>query len=183
MLGSGLQAAPVIPSSGHAEHSLLGGETEMKKTYWEKLKDPRWQRMRLAVMERDGFACQMCLDDKSTLNVHHRIYRKGADPWGYQPHELVTLCEACHDEQHQADDSIKEAMCLASVQQIPAGRIAALIYGFVYRDAEMGGDIDGDIFDKLTPVAEEFPSAFLAGKEAFDRMMSIAIEMGPMKRG
>lgn len=155
----------------------------MKKTYWEKLKDPRWQKMRLAVMERDGFACQVCADDKSTLNVHHRIYRKGAAPWEYAPHELVTLCEACHGEQHQGDDSLKEALCLASLRQIPAGRIAALIYGLAYHDAEMCGDLDGDIFDKLTPVAEEFPSAFFAGKECFHRMLEIAIEMGPMKRG
>lgn len=39
MLGSGLQAAPVIPSSGHAEHSLSDGETEMEKI-------PLWERLR-----------------------------------------------------------------------------------------------------------------------------------------
>lgn len=52
-----------------------------------------------------------------------------------------------------------------------------------HRDAEMSGSIDGDLFDKLTAVAEEFPSAFLAGNESFDRMLDIAIEMGPMANG
>lgn len=66
------------------------------KTYSEKLRDPRWQRKRLEIMERDGFACSHCRNTEVTLNVHHRIYRKNAMPWDYEDEVFITLCEDCH---------------------------------------------------------------------------------------
>ncbi len=72
-----------------------------KTTYFEKLKDPRWQKMRLKVLERDGFCCQHCGDDEHTLAVHHRYYEKGKDPWEYPMEALVTLCEECHTEERE----------------------------------------------------------------------------------
>lgn len=68
--------------------------------YAEKLRDPRWQRMRLKVMERDGFACQGCGDTRTTLNVHHKQYVRGCDPWEYPTSALETLCENCHKAHH-----------------------------------------------------------------------------------
>lgn len=65
-------------------------------TYSDKLKDPRWQKVRLKIMERDSFGCQFCGDKKSQLQVHHLIYRKNADPWEYEHDELKTLCCNCH---------------------------------------------------------------------------------------
>jgi hypothetical protein len=70
----------------------------MKKTYSEKLRDPRWQKMRLQIMERDGFACQFCRSTEKTLNIHHKIYDKKREPWEYDGSALVTCCEACHTE-------------------------------------------------------------------------------------
>jgi len=67
--------------------------------YSEKLKDPRWQKLRLRVMERDQFTCQICYDVESTLNVHHRNYVHGFDPWDYHMSDLVTLCEDCHESE------------------------------------------------------------------------------------
>lgn len=81
---------------------VRGVDTQIKKrnslkTYSEKLRDPKWQRLRLAVMERDEFACRACGDKDSTLNVHHLVaYKKNADPWDYELWELITLCEDCH---------------------------------------------------------------------------------------
>lgn len=66
------------------------------KTYAEKLKDPRWQRKRLEIMQRDEFACTHCGDVGSTLNVHHLYYKKGRDPWEYDDEVLITVCESCH---------------------------------------------------------------------------------------
>lgn len=69
------------------------------RSYYEKLRDPRWQQMRLKIMERDGFACQSCGDKSSSLNVHHCVpYKKGADPWDYDLWDLTTLCEKCHNK-------------------------------------------------------------------------------------
>lgn len=77
-----------------------------KKTYSEKLKDPRWQRKRLEVMERDEFHCRMCGDGESTLHVHHKRYVKGREPWEYELHELATVCENCHEQAHELMNGI-----------------------------------------------------------------------------
>jgi len=65
-------------------------------TYAEKLKDPRWQKKRLEIFERDGFACRLCRNKKATLNVHHHLYERGKDPWEYSNDVLDTLCNKCH---------------------------------------------------------------------------------------
>ena len=77
-------------------------------TYSEKLKDPRWQKKRLEIMERDGFACQSCGDNESTLNVHHCRYVTGKNPWEYDNLSLTTLCEPCHEMQHEMEDEWKD---------------------------------------------------------------------------
>jgi len=74
----------------------------MKRTYSEKLRDPRWQRKRLEIMQRDGFACRLCGDKENTLNVHHLYYDRDAEPWDYPSSALVTTCEVCHEDMHVA---------------------------------------------------------------------------------
>lgn len=77
--------------------ALRGFRFDSMKTYAEKLKDPRWQELRLKVMERDGFCCVACSNKEKTLHVHHCSYVKGINPWEY-PHQcLVTLCDSCHE--------------------------------------------------------------------------------------
>ena len=73
--------------------------SEKNSSFWAAYRDPRWQRRRLEIMERDRFACRSCGDKSSTLNVHHHRYAKGRKPWEYGDHDLSTLCDACHDEQ------------------------------------------------------------------------------------
>ena len=67
-------------------------------TYSEKLKDPRWQKKRLEVLNRDGWKCRCCEETKKTLQVHHRYYVSGRDPWNYPGWCFMTLCDKCHDE-------------------------------------------------------------------------------------
>jgi hypothetical protein len=64
-------------------------------TYGEKLRDPRWQKVRLQRMERDGFRCRLCWDEKTELHVHHPYY-DARDPWDYPVDDLITLCKKCH---------------------------------------------------------------------------------------
>lgn len=66
-------------------------------TYAEKLKDPRWQKKRLEIMERAGFKCEACGDSKETLHVHHGYYERGFDPWDYEDATLWCLCASCHE--------------------------------------------------------------------------------------
>jgi hypothetical protein len=65
-------------------------------TYSERLKDPRWQKKRLEIMQRDNFTCQNCLAKNKPLQVHHWSYSK--NPWDTKDIHLVTLCENCHKE-------------------------------------------------------------------------------------
>ena len=69
-----------------------------KEDYGKLLKDPRWQRKRLEIMQRDNFACVLCGDTESTLHVHHGYYKAGKKPWEYPDNTLMTLCEQCHEE-------------------------------------------------------------------------------------
>jgi hypothetical protein len=68
-----------------------------KKSYSEKLRDPRWQKMRLEVFNRDSFKCKHCFAADKTLHVHHLIYLKGKEPWESDLSHLITLCEECHE--------------------------------------------------------------------------------------
>ena len=65
-------------------------------TYSEKLKDPRWQRKRLEILNRDNWTCRFCGETKNTLHVHHSWYERGREPWEHEPECLITLCEECH---------------------------------------------------------------------------------------
>jgi uncharacterized protein YkuJ len=65
-------------------------------TYSEKLKDPRWQKKRLEIFERDEWTCQSCYSQDETLHVHHLKYEKNREPWEYDNVDLITLCELCH---------------------------------------------------------------------------------------
>ena len=68
--------------------------------YSEKLKNPKWQKRRLEILSRDNWTCLVCGDTTSTLNVHHKWYEKGLDPWEYQDNCLATLCESCHNTEY-----------------------------------------------------------------------------------
>jgi hypothetical protein len=70
-------------------------------TYIEKLKDPRWQRKRLQILERDNWTCRSCGDNQGTLHVHHMLYIKNLDPWDYKDGAYQTLCDYCHEEWHE----------------------------------------------------------------------------------
>jgi hypothetical protein len=68
----------------------------MKKSYSDLLKDPKWQKKRLEIFQRDNFICQKCNDNGDTLHVHHKKYLKNTDPWDYPDELLITLCGLCH---------------------------------------------------------------------------------------
>jgi len=86
------------------------------KSYYEKLKDPRWQKIRLKVLERDEFICQICGDALNTLNVHHKFYKKNCEPWDYELDDLITYCEDCH-ERETKDMKIAEQKLLLVLKQ------------------------------------------------------------------
>jgi 5-methylcytosine-specific restriction endonuclease McrA len=72
------------------------------KIYADKLRDPRWQKKRLEVMQLDNFTCRHCQTKTQTLNVHHINYERGKAPWEYEASALITLCEPCHRSSEDA---------------------------------------------------------------------------------
>lgn len=79
----------------------MGKEAEAVSDYGELLKDPRWQRKRLSIFERDAWACRDCFASDKPLHVHHLKYIHGRKPWQYADGDLLTLCEDCHDARHK----------------------------------------------------------------------------------
>lgn len=92
----------------------IGGFFYPMKTYAEKLKDPRWQRKRLEILQRDDFTCRACGSRDNTLHVHHIRYFRGRNPWDYKEFYLVTLCEGCHEAE---EAEIKAATCKRKANQ------------------------------------------------------------------
>lgn len=94
--------------------------SEMQKAFWEKvsgkrsekqalgkqqwmhqynayLNSPAWKEKRLAVLKRDNYLCQCCLNAYAT-QVHHKSYQfvdlKGNEP----AFDLVAICVPCHEK-------------------------------------------------------------------------------------
>jgi hypothetical protein len=127
----------------HPSASTAGGGVEgiymRKLTYFEKLKDPRWQRKRLDILNRSNFSCEDCHDKTSTLHVHHCIYHKGAEPWEYQDDELRALCAPCHELR-----GLSEQNAVAALRWHMAGLTASEI-----------NDFAGEMLDMIS-VAQKF---------------------------
>jgi 5-methylcytosine-specific restriction endonuclease McrA len=77
-------------------------------TYQEKLKDPRWEKRKndykLNYFMFDTeieceVRCEGCgaIDN---LEVHHKRYIKGLEPWDYKDDDLAVLCRGCHQTYH-----------------------------------------------------------------------------------
>lgn len=95
----------------------------MKKSYQELLKDPRWQKRRLEVMELHNFECEDCGNDSSTLNIHHGTYLKGKKPWEYPDELLHCLCDKCHQNIEEALKNTKINLGMLSVVDVESIRI------------------------------------------------------------
>lgn len=65
-------------------------------SYKDLLRDPRWQRKRLGIFQRDNFACVACGAKDKELQVHHGYYGRGLMPWEHPAATLHTVCPDCH---------------------------------------------------------------------------------------
>lgn len=94
-------------------------ETKMaRKSYWELLQHPLWQKRRLEILNRADWTCEYCGDKTTQLHVHHRFYRKGAKPWEYEDHELQCLCKRCHEEVTHVHAQLSEVVGQLSVDHV-----------------------------------------------------------------
>jgi hypothetical protein len=97
-------------------------------SYSDKLRDPRWQRKRLEVLEQAGWKCESCESTTKTLHVHHKQYVKGREPWDYETSNFEALCEDCHESAHNDKELINTI--LAAIPSVMWSRVAALLAGY-----------------------------------------------------
>jgi hypothetical protein len=91
---------------------------EKAMEYWQLLKSPLWQQKRLEMLTAAGWECQNCGGKQNELQVHHKQYFKGKNPWEYESDQLEVLCSECHSVQHQSIQNIKEIISLSNVNEI-----------------------------------------------------------------
>ena len=89
-----------------------------KPTYVELLKDPRWQKKRLEVLNSNGWACEECSDSQSELHVHHGVYIPDNPPWDYPDSLFHCLCKNCHSESHLVLKTVKMLLGKLSPSQL-----------------------------------------------------------------
>ena len=130
-------------------------------TYKEKLLDPRWQKKRLEILNRDEFMCQSCGDTTSTLHVHHKYY-ENIEPWDYSINSLITLCADCHEQESFSEkqysnliiDTLKKSKFLADDWRELAYGIHEMQFNYhpellakVYGDAFRNDDVQNMLVD------------------------------------
>jgi len=120
----------------------------MNQTYSEKLKDPRWQKLRLQTMDRDGWKCRICGTTGSTLSVHHLRYAQTGNPWDVESNDLATICQSCHLDLHAKKIGCKD---------IAAGFNRAYADGLLANDTE-----------SLTKAIEDATAQFVAINDELD---------------
>jgi hypothetical protein len=114
-------------------YPLFFGEFMYKKTYSELLRDPRWQKKRLEVLQFKDWTCESCYAVDVTFHVHHKHYVQGRNPWEYDADQLAVLCEDCHSARHDADKKIHDLLARADISGTPGGMddLYWLIAGFL----------------------------------------------------
>lgn len=111
----------------------VGGYTP--SDYWKKLQDPRWQKVRLKVMEAAGFLCRNCYEDDKTLTVHHTYYENGKEPWEYPKKTLRCYCHSCHETAQNLYKDIKRCLGLLDISQTEQ------LHGYAMGLALLWGDV------------------------------------------
>ena len=98
--------------------------------YSEKLKDPRWQKKRLGILDRDDWACQHCGSKDRTLHVHHIKY-ESHDPWETDDKWLLTLCAECHEyDRDYRDRNVGLVMDLVLYSKLCNEDLGRLVFVF-----------------------------------------------------
>lgn len=70
-------------------------------------KGHRWEHLRGVILRRDGYKCQECRrygKNAQATMVHHAIPRETFPELQYEPWNLVSLCNACHEKMHRRND-------------------------------------------------------------------------------
>lgn len=74
-----------------------------KEEYETLLQSDYWKGYSYSLIKERNFTCEDCgrsfPNMRNMLQVHHLVYRD-ANPWSYNPEELIVLCKECHQKRH-----------------------------------------------------------------------------------
>lgn len=79
-------------------------------SWYERLRDVRWQRRRLEMLSLRNWTCEQCLTTTKELTVHHACYLRGRAPWDYTDNQLWVLCWPCHKDAQEVHGRISAAI-------------------------------------------------------------------------
>jgi 5-methylcytosine-specific restriction endonuclease McrA len=71
------------------------------------LRDPRWQKKRLKILEKNKFQCFECGNTERELHIHHCWYEHQLKPWEYHDSCYLVLCKECHLTRQDLEYKIK----------------------------------------------------------------------------
>lgn len=100
--------------------------------YSEKLKDPRWQKKRLEILNAANWKCEEvdCGRSDLPLEVHHCQYISGIEPWQYDRDLLIALCKPCHERRQGVERSVHVALARI-MRHIPSVRLYGVAWDFI----------------------------------------------------
>lgn len=115
-------------------------------SYLEKLKDPRWQKKRLEILDRDKWKCIHCHNELQTLHVHHKAY--SGNPWEVENKCLSTLCEDCHDEEEKIlPEEIKK--CISYLKKSGFSSRSFIMLSNIFLDTDRNWGINEPSFSVI----------------------------------
>lgn len=121
--------------------------TNAKEAYANKLLLPQWRMRRLEILEAANFTCHSCGASGVPMQVHHKRYVAGKEPWEYDDCDLEALCRKCHEDesllppvQALASQFVRHLANRFSVPKPvrPPEFNAARMHGWVKRHVESG---------------------------------------------
>lgn len=73
------------------------------KTLIDKYKQCKWMKLREKILMRDEYSCRECkrYGKRSSAKVVHHVYPAEKYPYlFYNPNNLISLCNSCHNKMH-----------------------------------------------------------------------------------
>lgn len=86
------------------ERSRYRDETQAWRKWY---KTARWQKLRMSVLVRDLFTCQMCRKmetNTSQLVGDHKIPHHGDEAMFWDDNNVQCVCKTCHDSEKQRQE-------------------------------------------------------------------------------
>ncbi len=110
--------ATVAPRLGRAagDESTRLRDRDRSVTWRSWYKTARWRKLRMDVLLRDQFTCQMkgcgrIEADTSQLVADHKVPHRGDETLFWSDKNLQCLCKPCHDSKKQAEERARPFYC------------------------------------------------------------------------